>query len=159
MNGCEIAYRGAIPHVLASSDMFQIQTAARALDNNMYVIAPNGGTYYATPDDKVPFDGFGGNSFMFDYRGQIVGKQAYGGGSTFMGGRIDISALRHHRLNAGWTNWMKDLRTELYQIVYENPVYPKNLYADRAPFNHEEYRREVTQRQIRLMKDRGIWRE
>ena len=158
MNGCEIAYRGSIPHVAAASDMFQIQTAARALDNNMFVIAPNGGTYYSTPETEVPFDGFGGNSFIFNHRGQIVGKQLYGGTPTFVAGTIDIAALRHHRLNSRWTNWMKDLRTELYQIVYETPIYPANLYADQAPFKHDAYRTQVTDRQIKLMKDRGIWR-
>jgi predicted amidohydrolase len=158
MNGCEIAYRGAIPHVAASSGMFQIQTAARALDNNMYVIAPNGGTYYGSPDTPLPFDGFGGNSFIFDYRGQAIGKVRHGGVPTFVAAHIDIGALRHFRLNSRWTNWMKDLRTELYQIVYEEPIYPKNLYADRAPFKHEEYKEKVTDRQIALMKERGIWR-
>ena len=34
---------------------------------------------------------------------------------------------------------MKDLRTEQYQIVYEEPIYPKNLYLDRAPYTHAEY--------------------
>jgi Predicted amidohydrolase len=159
MNGCEIAYRGAIPHVLASNDMFKIQTAARALDNNMFVIAPNGGTYYASQEDTIPFDGFGGHSYIFNHRGHVVGKQLYGGTPTFVAGTIDIAALRHHRLHSRWTNWMKDLRTELYQIVYEAPVYPANLYAERPPFKHEEYREKVTDQQIKLMKDRGIWRE
>jgi hypothetical protein len=54
---------------------------------------------------------------------------------------------------------MKDLRTELYQLVYEEPIYPKNLYADRVPFKHAEYREQVIKRQIQLMKDRGIWRD
>ena len=47
-----------------------------------------------------------------------------------MGGVIDIEALRDHRARAQWDNWLKDLRTELYQILYEQPIYPKNLYLD-----------------------------
>lgn len=43
-------------------------------------------------------------------------------------------------------------------LIYEEPVYPKNLYLDRAPYTHEEYRREVIDRQIELMHDRDIWR-
>ena len=27
---------------------------------------------------------------------------------------------------------MKDLTTEQYRLIYEDPIYPKNLYADRA---------------------------
>ncbi len=70
---------------------------------------------------------------------------------------IDIEALRDHRARAQWDNWMKDLRTELYGILYEKPIYPKNLYLKRAPMKHKEYREKVIKRQIRLMHDRGIW--
>ena len=73
-----------------------------------------------------------------------------------MGGVIDIEALRDHRARAQWDNWMKDLRTELYQLLYEKPIYPKNLYLKRAPMTHAEYRN-VIRRQIRLMHDRDIW--
>jgi len=52
---------------------------------------------------------------------------------------------------------MKDLRTELYQILYEKPIYPKNLYLDREPMKHAEYREKVIQKQIDLMHERGIW--
>ena len=54
---------------------------------------------------------------------------------------------------------MKDLRTELYQIVYEKPVYPKNLYLDRVPMKHAEYQEKVIDRQIALMHERGIWKK
>ncbi|HVQ73929.1 MAG TPA: hydrolase, partial [Candidatus Binatia bacterium] len=87
----------------------------------------------------------------------IVGKQEYGAGSTYVGGVIDIEALRDHRARAQWDNWMKDLRTELYQILYDTPIYPKNLYLKRAPMKHREYRDKIIKRQIKLMHDRGIW--
>jgi hypothetical protein len=74
-----------------------------------------------------------------------------------VGGVIDIEALRDHRARAQWDNWMKDLRTELYQILYERPIYPKNLYLNREPMKHKEYREKVIRRQIRLMHERGIW--
>lgn len=74
-----------------------------------------------------------------------------------MAGTIDIHALRHFRANARWGNWMKDLTTEQYRLIYEQPVYPKNLYADRAPYNHDEYRREVLEPQVRRLQERGIY--
>jgi hypothetical protein len=114
------------------------------------------GTYYLFPEEDTPIDTFGGRSFIIDYKGRIVGKQDYGAGSTYVGGVIDIEALRDHRARAQWDNWMKDLRTELYQVVYDKPIYPKNLYLKRAPMTHAEYRN-VIRRQIRLMHDRGIW--
>jgi hypothetical protein len=65
--------------------------------------------------------------------------------------------MRDHRARAQWDNWLKDLRTELYQLLYEQPIYPKNLYLDRAPMKHAEYREQVIERQIALMHERGIW--
>lgn len=157
LNGCEVVYRASIPHPAASNDYFEIQNRARALDNNMYVLAPNMGTYYLTQDSQTPIDTFGGGSMIVNYRGQIVGRQSYGGVSTFVSGPVDIAALRHHRNNSRWTNWMKDLKTEMFRIIYEQAIYPANLYMERAPMKHAEYAEEVTRRQIALMQERGIF--
>lgn len=123
----------------------------------MYLVAPNMGTYYLDAQSSTPIDTFGGRSLIIDYRGRIVGRQDYGGVSTYMAGVIDIEALRYHRGNALWDNWLKDVRTELYQMLYSQPIYPKNLYLERAPMKHAEYRREVIEKQIGLMHKRGIW--
>ena len=104
-----------------------------------------------------PIDTFGGGSAVIDYRGQIVGRHDYSGGSSWVAGTIDVEALRRFRANAQWDNWIKDLTTEQYQLIYEEPVYPKNLYLDRAPYTHDEYRREVIDKQIKLMHERDIW--
>ena len=50
MNGCEIAYRASFPHPGTGNDFFEISSRARALENNMYVLSPNMGTYYLFPD-------------------------------------------------------------------------------------------------------------
>ena len=157
MNGAEVVYRGPYPHPHTGNGLFEIQNRARALDNNLYLIACNVGTYYLHSDSDVAIDTFGGGSAVIDYRGQIVGRHDYSGGSSWVAGTVDIQALRQFRANAQWDNWAKDLTTEQYQIIYEEPVYPKNIYLDRAPYGHEEYRREVTARQIRLMHERDIW--
>ena len=94
---------------------------------------------------------------IVDYLGRVVGEHAYSGGSSWVAGTIDIHALRHFRANAKWGNWMKDLTTEQYRVIYEQPVYPKNLYAERAPYKHDEYRREVLEPQVRLLQERGIY--
>ena len=159
MNGAEIVYRASIPHPAASNQYFEIQNRARALDNNMYILAPNMGTYYLTQDSDESIDTFGGCSAIVDYRGQIVGRQDYGGVSSWVCGPINIEALRHHRATSPWTNWMKDLRTEMYQMLYREPIYPKNLYLKREPMKHEEYKTKVTQKQIKLMQERGIWKK
>jgi beta-ureidopropionase len=157
LNGAEVLYRGSYPHPAAGNGMFEIQSRARALDNNLYVVAPNMGTYYLFPEDTTAIDTFGGQSLVINYRGAVVGEQRYGAGSTYVAGVIDVEALRDHRARAQWDNWLKDLRTELYQILYQQPIYPKNLYLDRAPMKHAEYREQVIERQVRLLHERDIW--
>ena len=158
LNGAEVVYRAAYPHPHTGNEFFEIHNRARALDNNFYVVAPNMGTYYLDDKADVPIDTFGGRSMIVDYRGRIVGQHLYGAGSSYVGGTVDIEALRDFRTRAQWDNWLKDLRTEVYQLIYENPIYPKNLYLERPPFKHAEFRREVIDRQIELMVERGIWK-
>jgi hypothetical protein len=52
---------------------------------------------------------------------------------------------------------MKDLTTEQYRLIYEREVYPKNLYLDRAPYTHDEYREKVLEAQIRKLQQRGTY--
>ncbi|OGL20631.1 MAG: hydrolase, partial [Candidatus Rokubacteria bacterium RIFCSPLOWO2_12_FULL_71_22] len=78
LNGAELVYRASYPHPATGNEFFEIQSRARALDNTMYVLAPNMGTYYLFPEETTPIDTFGGRSFVINYRGQIVGRQDYG---------------------------------------------------------------------------------
>ncbi|MGZ4401367.1 MAG: nitrilase-related carbon-nitrogen hydrolase [Gaiellaceae bacterium] len=158
MNGCEIAYRGPYPAPGVMSGMFGVQNRARALDNNMYVIAMNLGTYLLDSESTIPIDTFSGGSQIVDYRGQIVTEVPYGAGSTWIAGTIDIEALRHFRQTAQWDNWLKDLTTEQYQLIYERPIYPKNLYLKRKPYTHAQYREKVTRKQVALLQKLGIWK-
>lgn len=157
MNGAEIIYRGPYPHPHTSNGLYEVQNRARALDNNCYLIGCNVGTYYLTPDSDLPIDTFGGQSMIVDYKGQLVGKHLYGGGSSWVAGTIDVEALRDFRSRAQWHNWLKDLKTEQYRLIYENDIYPRNRYLDAVPPDHATYRREFIEPQIRLMQERGIW--
>ena len=158
MNGAEVVYRASYPHPHTGNEFFEIQSRARALDNNFFVVAPNLAAYYLFVDSDTPIDTFGGRSMVIDYKGRIVGQHLYGGSSSYVAGTIDIEALRFHRTHAQWDNWMKDLRTEIFQLIYEDPIYPKNLYIERQPFNHADYREQVIERQIERLIERDIWR-
>src|SRR2546421_4709320 len=114
LNGAEVVYRASYPHPATGNDIFEIQSRARALDNNMYIVAPNLGSYYLFPEETTPIDTFGGRSFIINYKGQIVGRQDYGGGSTYIAGGIDIQAPRDHRARGQWDNRPKDLCTQLF---------------------------------------------
>jgi len=157
MNGAEVVYRASYPHPHTGNELFEIQNRARALDNNFYIIAPNVGTYYLFPEEKTPIDTFGGRSMVIDYKGRIVGQHLYSGCSSYVAGTVDVEGLRGFRARALHDNWMKDLRTEVYQLIYERPIYPKNLYLDRVPYKHAEYRREVIDKQIQELQDADIW--
>jgi predicted amidohydrolase len=158
MNGAEIIYRGPYPHPHVGNGLYEIQNRARALDNNCYLIACNVGTYYLTADSDIAIDTFGGGSMIVDYKGQVAGRHDYSGASSWVAGTIDIEALRSFRQNAQWDNWIKDLKTEQYRVIYDRPIYPKNLYLDRKPYDHAGFRREVIDRQVELMYERGIWK-
>ena len=86
-------------------------------------------------------------------------KQRDTNGSTFVAGVINIEALRHHRASAQVTNWMKDVRSELAQIIYEKPIYPKNRYMRKIPGKHADYKRDVIDKQVALMQKRKIWKK
>ncbi|WP_031469537.1 nitrilase-related carbon-nitrogen hydrolase [Sciscionella sediminilitoris] len=159
LNGAEVVYRGSLPVPFTENDVFEVSNRARALENNMYVVAPNIGGYHLYPESPQPIDAGGGHSMIVNHRGQIVGKQFDTSGSTFVSGVVDIEALRSHRANAQISNWAKDIRAELGQLIYERPIYPKNRYLNRKPPHHEEFRREVTERQIELLQDRAIWQK
>ncbi len=159
LNGAEIVYRASLPAPMTQNDMFEISNRARALENNMYVVAPNIGGYHLFPEEETPIDAGGGNSMIVDHRGAIVGKQRFSGASTFVTGVINIEALRHHRVNAQVTNWLKDVRAEMAQLLYERPLYPKNRYIDAKPPKHAQYREEVIEKNIARMRERDIWKD
>ena len=69
---------------------------------------------------------------------------------------IDIEALRHHRARAQWDNWMKDLRTELYQMRLREADLPQEPLPQPRAHDHAEYRARSSP-QVRLMHERGIW--
>ncbi|WP_409186581.1 nitrilase-related carbon-nitrogen hydrolase [Amycolatopsis sp. VS8301801F10] len=156
LNGAEVVYRPSLPSAFTANDVFEISNRARALENNFYVVAPNiGGGWNSGSTAAV--DTGGGRSMIVDYQGAVVGKQFDTNGSAYVSGVIDIEALRHHRSAASVTNWLKDVRTELAQIAYEQPIYPKNRYLERIPGNHAEFRTQVLERQIALMQERGVY--
>jgi hypothetical protein len=56
----------------------------------------------------------------------VLGHTA-SGANTFVAGIVDIEALRQFRTMNLNSNWMKDLRTEIFRRMYSEPIHPKNL--------------------------------
>ena len=68
LNCAEVIYRASYPHAATGNEYFEIQSGSRALDNNVYVVAPNMGTDYLFAEENTPIDTFGGRSYIINYR-------------------------------------------------------------------------------------------
>ncbi len=157
MNGAEIMYRPSYPEPYVANGLWEVQNRARALDNTMYVVAPNPAAYYPSPKTQSPIDTFGGNSMIVDYQGRVISNHRAGGAASYAGAIIDIEALRQYRARSLWGNWLRDLRTEQYRLIYDQPVFEKNLCLERPPLRHaatDEIHRAATRR----LQDRNIWK-
>ena len=92
---------------------------------------------------------------MVDYTGSVLGLTR-SGANTFVAGIVDIEALRQFRAMNLNSNWMKDLRTELFRRMYDEPIHPRNLWLDQEPLRHEAVD-EVYRDNIRRLVERGAW--
>mgnify|MGYP006143233647 FL=1 len=54
------------------------------------------------------------------------------------------------------SNWLKDLRTELFQEMYKNPIHPKNLWMDQEPLHHNDVDK-IYRNNIETLYERGTW--
>jgi predicted amidohydrolase len=156
MNGAEIIYRPSYPEPYVANGLWEVQNRARALDNTCYVVAPNVASYYLSQESPTPIDTFGGHSMIVDYQGKVLSDHAAGGTSSYAAAVIDIEALRQYRARSLWGNWLKDLRTEQYKVIYEEPMYEGNLCLSCPPKRHAE-NDEVVRQQIDRMYERDIW--
>lgn len=157
MNGAELVYRPSYPEPYVGNGLWEVQNRSRALDNTMYMVCPNPAAYAPSVDSKYPLDMFGGESMIVDYQGRIIGIHKAGGTASYAGAIIDIEGLRQYREQSLWGNWLKDLRTEQYRLIYDAPLYEKNRAIDRPPLKHAE-NDEVVRAAVERMFERNIYK-
>jgi len=137
LNGAEILYRGSLPEPWVSREIFEVQNRARAMDNTAYMIATNTGTLImpgAPGEAPTRVDGaLGGRSAIYNYRGEVQATNTIVG-DCYVASEINIEALRHYRENARFQNWIPYLKTELFDKLYAEPLWPKN----RPPMQHAD---------------------
>lgn len=141
-NGAEVVYRPSEAMPMTGNSYpggggWMVQNRGHAQFNSLYMICPNVGPVYLHPKMKHPIDIAGGNSHIVDYTGNIMSYSA-SGYNTMVAAIIDIEALRQFRVMNLNSNWMKDLRTELFQKMYDQPIHPKNLWMEKDPMSHEK---------------------
>ena len=157
MNGAEIIYAPTYIEPYYSRGWHDLQLRARALDNSCYVVSPNSGDWYMTPQSKVPTAIHGGNSMIIDYQGQLLDRCTTHG-TGYATAIIDVEALRYWRETTMFGNWLKDLRTEQFKIIYNDPIYPKNLWIDPPPgYGKTKGRMAVLRQRIEELQQRGVY--
>jgi predicted amidohydrolase len=157
MNGAEIIYRPSYPEPYVGNGLWEVQNRARALDNTCFLIGPNPASYSPGEGSPFPLDMFGGKSMIVDYQGRIIGSHVAGGAASYAGAIIDIEALRQYRERTLWGNWLKDLRTEQYRLIYDQPLYERNRCLDEPPLKHAANDK-VVRAAIERVFERGIWK-
>lgn len=131
-NGVEvICHPGAIQEVEGVSepwDFYTFTRRTRAHDNMAYLLASNWGLvhYEYYPKAFCP-----GNSMIIDYTGMVLRKAPYPA-EQIIAATIDIEALRDHRTIANHNMWI-DVRTEGFREMYEQSIYPPNLFPPGNP--------------------------
>lgn len=161
-NGAEVVYRPseAMPmtqHGYPGGGTWMTQNRGHAEFNSVYMLCPNAGPVYLSPSARHPIDITGGHAHIVDYRGEIM-SYSPSGYNTMVAAIIDIEALRQFRMMNLNSNWLKDLRTEIFKRMYEQPIHPKNLWLAQDPLQHEAVD-EVYRGNIRRLVERGTWTE
>jgi len=137
MNGAEILYRASLPEPWVSREIFEVQNRARAMDNTAYMVAPNTGSLImpGAPGEAPTTIGgaLGGRSSIFGYKGEILASSSVVD-DCYISAEINIEALRYFRETARFQNWIPYLRTEIYQKLYDRPLWPKN----QPPMQHAD---------------------
>ena len=138
-NGAEVVYRPSESVPMTASSYpggggWMIQNRGHAQFNSVYMLCPNVGPVFLHPRMKHPYDIGGGNSHIVDYLGNVISYSA-SGYNSFVAAIIDIEALRQFRVMNLNSNWLKDLRTEIFRKMYDEPIHPKNLFLG-EPLDH-----------------------
>lgn len=126
LNGAEILYRASLPEPWVSREIWDVQNRARAADNTAYLVAPNCGALIMPGNPPTTIGGaLGGRSMIVGYKGEVLAQSSVVD-DCYVAAEIHVDALRHYRETARFQNWLPYLRTEIYQRIYQQPVWPRN---------------------------------
>ena len=131
-NGCEvICHPVALQEVEGVNEPWDFWTftrRTRAHDNMCYLLGSNWG---AVNYDYYPKAFCPGHSLIIDYTGMILRQASYPA-EQIIAATIDIESLREHRSIANHNMWV-DVRAEGFREIYEQPIYPPNLFPPGNP--------------------------
>lgn len=159
MNGAEIIYRPSSVEHKVSLGVWEVQNRARAVDNQCYVVAPQTGLHTVDASGRQGYF-FGGQSMIVDYRGQVLNHNIAETGDCFVAAPINIQALRYHRTRSKHINWLPFLKTEIYRLIYDKVVLPKNMAADISTMPRVmEQRNKIIDETVTALKANSVFSE
>lgn len=137
-----LTLRGAevLLHTTAETNNLQpsyrsIARQARAAENMAYLVSANTA---GSTDGLLPLAG--GGSKIVDPRGLIL-AEAGAGENLLTAADIDLSTMRDFRQRPAATNWLAQLRTELYADSYsQHGVYPSGTLLNQTPDRQQNLR-------------------
>ena len=136
--------------ISAPWDFWMFTRRTRAHDNMAYLLGSNWGTvdyrYY-------PKAFCAGNSLAIDCTGMVIRHAPYPE-EQVLAATIDIESLREHRTRINHNMWV-DVRTEGFRQIYENPVYPPNLFPSGCPPRNLAHKMTGAYASMDLMYERG----
>ena len=136
--------------VSAPWDFWMFSRRTRAHDNMAYLLGSNWGTV----DYRFYPKAFcAGNSFAIDYTGMVMRHASYPE-EQVLAAVIDIEALREHRTRINHNMWV-DVRTEAFRQIYEDPIYPPNLFPSGNPPRNLAHKMTGAYTSMDLMYERG----
>jgi predicted amidohydrolase len=153
-NGAEvICHPGAIQEVEGVSDpwdFWRFTRQARAHDNMCYFLCSNWGqvNYAFYPKAFCP-----GHSMIIDYRGMMMREAPYPS-EQIIAATVDIEALREQRAVTAHNTWV-DVRTEVFREIYDQPIYPANLFPVGHPPRNLAEKIEGSKTALRRLYERG----
>lgn len=157
LQGAEILIRPtAFPEPLVSepNNIWELQNRVRAHENMAYVLAPNTGGLLT---DELPGAFTPGDSMIVDYNGLVVARAPYPG-ETIVSAEINMQGLRGRRQDPR-RNFLTQLRTEIFDGMYREPIYPANRYSSTPLTQRAEVARRDTRDIVKLFVQKGTFIE
>lgn len=128
LNGAEIIICSGLSEPVTSPprDWWELEARTNAICNMVYVIRPRTGLIISERHVKCSEPG---DVMIVDPEGVIIARCPYPG-ESMTSAVIRLDHLRRRRMDPS-RNFISYLRTEVYQEMYQEIIYPKNLYIDK----------------------------
>jgi beta-ureidopropionase len=139
-------------------EFFKMAQRVRAFENLAYMVAVNPGGYLDADggfNDELPANWWAGGSFIADWRGVVQCCTDYPG-EAIGTAAVFLKELRKRRLDYSY-NPLALLRTEVWNEMYKETLYPPNQFLNGAPTAPKELHRRAPTKVIKRLLKNGVF--